>query len=101
MINGKEFGRKRSLPNSRHYTGIHLGLKKTTKNLNHHSRSPGPRFEPGTSQIRSRSVNHSTTTLGTILGFHCGLMGSCAVIYVPEDDSLEKVSDPSSVLMQN
>jgi hypothetical protein len=30
----------------------------------------GPRFEPGTSKIRNRSVNHSTTTFGTILAWH-------------------------------
>jgi hypothetical protein len=35
---------------------------KTTKNLNQRIRSPGPRFEPGTSRIRNMSVNHSTTT---------------------------------------
>jgi hypothetical protein len=33
------------------------GLRKTMKNLNQDSRSAGPRFEPGTSQIRRRSVN--------------------------------------------
>jgi hypothetical protein len=42
------------------------GLRKTTKNLNQDSRSPVPRFEPGTSRIRNRSVNRSTTTFGQI-----------------------------------
>jgi hypothetical protein len=44
----------------RYYPSIHLeGLRKTTNNLNHDSWSPGPRFEPRTSRILSRSVNHS------------------------------------------
>jgi hypothetical protein len=48
-----------------YYPGIRLeGLRKITKNLNHDRRSPGPRIEPGTSRIRSRSISHSTTTLG-------------------------------------
>jgi hypothetical protein len=48
----------------KYYHGIHMvGLRKTTKKLIQDSRSPGPRFEPGTSRIRSRSVNQSTTTL--------------------------------------
>jgi hypothetical protein len=39
---------------------------KTTKSLNQHSQSPEPKFEPGTSQIQSRSVNSSTKTFGLI-----------------------------------
>jgi hypothetical protein len=47
----------------RYYPGIRLeGPRKTTKNLNQDSRSSGTRFETGTFRIRSRSVNHSTTT---------------------------------------
>jgi hypothetical protein len=46
----------------RYYPGISMeGLRKTTKNLSQDSRSPGPRFDPGTSRTRSRRVNHSTT----------------------------------------
>jgi hypothetical protein len=49
----------------RYSAGIRLkGLRKTTKNLSQDSLSLGPRIEPGTSRIRSRSVNHSTTTSG-------------------------------------
>jgi hypothetical protein len=52
----------------RYSHGIRLeGLRKTTKNLNQDGRSPGPRFEPGTTQIQSRSVNYSTTTFGLSL----------------------------------
>jgi hypothetical protein len=40
------------------------GLRKTTKTHNQHSQSSGPRFEPGTSRIRSRNVNHSATMFG-------------------------------------
>jgi hypothetical protein len=41
----------------RYYPGIRLeGLRKITKNLSQASRSPGPRFEAGTSRIRSRGV---------------------------------------------
>jgi hypothetical protein len=44
----------------RYYSSIRLkGLKKTTKNFNQDSQSPGPRTEPGTSRIRS-SVDRST-----------------------------------------
>jgi hypothetical protein len=65
MVNWKGFGRKLSWPNFWYYPVIRLdGLRKTTKNLNQDSLPPGPRFEPGTSRIRSRSVNHSTTTFG-------------------------------------
>jgi hypothetical protein len=57
MMNGKVFDRKQSWPTLRYYADICLeGTRKTTKNLTQHSRWPGPRFEPGTSQIRSRSV---------------------------------------------
>jgi hypothetical protein len=51
--------------------GIHLEvLRKTTRNVNQDSRSLGPRFEPGTSRLRSKSVIHSITTFGddVILG---------------------------------
>jgi hypothetical protein len=45
-----------------YYPSIHLkGLRKTKINLNQDSRSPISRFKPGTSRIRGRSVNHSTT----------------------------------------
>jgi hypothetical protein len=64
MMNWKGFGSKRSRPNLRYYLGIRLEeLMKTTKNLNEDSRSPGPTVGPGTSRIRSRSVNHSITTV--------------------------------------
>jgi hypothetical protein len=68
MMNWKGFCRKRSWPNLRYYSAIRVkGLRKSTKNLNQNSRSPGPRIEPGTSRIRSISVNHSTTTFGDAL----------------------------------
>jgi hypothetical protein len=61
-INCKGFGRKRSWPNikviPRHSPG---GTEGNHENLNQDSRSPGPRIEPGTFRIRSRSVNRSTT----------------------------------------
>jgi hypothetical protein len=48
-----------------YYAGIHLEvLREITKNFSQHSRSQGPRFETGTFQIRSRSVNHSTASFG-------------------------------------
>jgi hypothetical protein len=47
----------------RYYSGIRLErLRKPMKNINQLSRSQGPRIKTGTSRIRSRSVNHSTTT---------------------------------------
>jgi hypothetical protein len=59
------FGRKCSWLDfnvlSRH---LHVGSEENYENLNHHSRFPGQRFEPGTSQIISRVVNHSTATFG-------------------------------------
>jgi hypothetical protein len=41
-------------------------MRKDKKNLNHDCRSPGPRFEPGISRIRSSSLNRSTTTFGNM-----------------------------------
>jgi hypothetical protein len=41
------------------------GTEENHENLNQDSRSPGPRIETGTFRIRSRSVNHSTTTFGS------------------------------------
>jgi hypothetical protein len=65
MMNWKGFGRKRSRPAfkvlSRHSPG---GTEENHETLNRDSRLPGPRYEPRTSRIESRSVNHSTTTFG-------------------------------------
>jgi hypothetical protein len=68
-VNDNEFGK--DLVGSglglllRYYPGIRLeGLRKTTKTLNQDSRSPGTRIECGTSRIRSRGINRSTTTFG-------------------------------------
>jgi hypothetical protein len=59
MTNRKGLGRKCLWPNFKvllwHLPG---GLRETTKNLNQDCRLPGLRFEPGTSRIGSRSVNH-------------------------------------------
>jgi hypothetical protein len=62
MMNCKRFGRKRLWHVLRYYHSIQPEVLRKTTNLNQNSRSPGPRIEPGTSQIRSRSVDHSTTT---------------------------------------
>jgi hypothetical protein len=64
MVSRKGFGSKLSWPYLRYYPGIRLEeLRKTTKILNHDSLSPGPRFEPETSRMRSRNVvNHPTMT---------------------------------------
>jgi len=46
-------------PILRYYPGICLeGLRKITKNLNQDSWLPEPRFEPRTSRMWSRSINH-------------------------------------------
>jgi hypothetical protein len=64
-MNWKWFGRKRLWRVLRYYRGIRLqGLKKNTRNLSRDSRLLGPRSEAGTSRIRSRNINHSTTTFG-------------------------------------
>jgi hypothetical protein len=64
--NWKGFGRKRSWPNfkvlSRQSPG---GNEENHENLNQDSRPLGPRIETGTFRIRSRNVNHSTTTSGS------------------------------------
>jgi hypothetical protein len=61
----KGFGRKRLWPNfkvlSRHSPE---GTEENHENLNQNSQLLGPRFEPKTSGIRSRTVNHSTLTFG-------------------------------------
>jgi hypothetical protein len=49
---------------------------KTKKNLNQDRQSLGPRIEPGTSQVRSRSVNHLTTMFSDPL-----LKYNCAYLY--------------------
>jgi hypothetical protein len=54
MVNWKGLGRKRS------WSG---GTDDKYKNLNQERRSLGPRIEPGTSGIPSRSACHSTMTL--------------------------------------
>jgi hypothetical protein len=68
MINWKGFGRKLSWPYfnvlSRHSPG---GTEKTTTNLNQDSWLSGPKFEPGTFRIRSRSVNRSAKMFGLVL----------------------------------
>jgi hypothetical protein len=64
MRNWRGFCRKRLWPNYNIVSRNSLGLRKSMKTLNQDSRSPGPRFEPGILRIRSRSVNHSTTTFG-------------------------------------
>jgi hypothetical protein len=57
MTNLKGFGMKRSWPNfkalSRHSPG---GAEKKTNNLNQDSRSPEPKFELGSSQIRRNTT---------------------------------------------
>jgi hypothetical protein len=63
MMKGKGASRKQPWPNIGFYSGIRLEeLRKTTQILSHHSRLLKPRFEPGTSRIRSRSVNLFTST---------------------------------------
>jgi hypothetical protein len=66
--------------NLRYYAGIRLeGLTRTTEILNQNSRSPPPIFESGTSRIRSRTVNHSTTNFDDSemgMCFHCRGGGS-------------------------
>jgi hypothetical protein len=42
------------------------GTEENHEKLKQDSRSPGSRFEPGTSRIRNRMVNHSTMTFGNI-----------------------------------
>jgi hypothetical protein len=52
--------------NLRYSPGMFLeGMRKTTKNLS--QLVSGPIFEPGTSQIRSRSDKHSSTMFGSLL----------------------------------
>jgi hypothetical protein len=68
MINYKGFGRKRLWPNFKVlYLRSPGGTEENHKNLYQDSMSPGPRLEPWTSRIRSRSVNHSTKTFGWAL----------------------------------
>jgi hypothetical protein len=65
MVIWKLWGRKRSWRNLRYYPSICAkDLGKTSKNQ---SRQPvsGPKFEPYTSEIRSRNANHSPPTFGT------------------------------------
>jgi hypothetical protein len=69
-MNAKGFGRKWSWPNIRYYASIRLErLRKTTKKINQHSQLPEPGYDPGSSWIWSRSVNHSNMTFSLNL---CG-----------------------------
>jgi hypothetical protein len=67
-MNWKGFGRKRSCyifkVTSRHSLGGAEEIHEKPQSVKPIS---GTRFEPGTSQIRNRSINHSTTTLGAWL----------------------------------
>jgi hypothetical protein len=52
----------------KYYPGIREEeLRKTTEALNQDSQSPGPGIERRIFPIRSRIVNHSTTTFGFIM----------------------------------
>jgi hypothetical protein len=60
-MNWKECGRKRWWSNLRCYAGIFVeGLRKP--DLLSEQQVSVPRFELGTSGMRSRTINHSTTT---------------------------------------
>jgi hypothetical protein len=63
MMNWKGSGRKRSWPNFK-VLSQHFPADTEENHEKHQSGSPGPRFEPETSRIRNRSINHSTTTFG-------------------------------------
>jgi hypothetical protein len=68
MMNWKGFSRKQSWPNFKVLSlHSHGRTEEKHKSLNHDSRSLRLRFESGTSRIRSKRVNHSTTTFGNIL----------------------------------
>jgi hypothetical protein len=65
MMIWKGFGRKLPWPNLNLLSrNSPAWTKENNENLSLDSRSPGPRFKPGTSRIRSKSVNHSTITFG-------------------------------------
>jgi hypothetical protein len=61
----------------------HEVTEENHENLNQDRRSPGPKIETGTSRILSRTVNHSTTTVGVssvnLANTYVGtdIMGSC------------------------
>jgi hypothetical protein len=66
----KGCGRKRSWPNLKYYLGIGLeGLRKTTKNLSQHSRSPGRDLNPGPPEyegvLSTRLRNSALTRIAT------------------------------------
>jgi hypothetical protein len=60
IMNRKESGRKRSWPITRWYSGICLGLIKTTKNLSGYP-VIRPRFKPSISQIQIRGATVTPT----------------------------------------
>jgi hypothetical protein len=65
ITNWKGYGKKWSWSKSRSYPCIWLdGLRKTTENFIQDNWYPGPTFEPGNSQIWSRSANCSNTMFG-------------------------------------
>jgi hypothetical protein len=66
MMNWKGFGRKRWWLNLKVlFRYVPGGAKKNHEKPQSGYPVSGPRFEPVNSQIRSRSVNNSTTTFGS------------------------------------
>jgi hypothetical protein len=58
MMNAEGFDRKWPLHNLRYYAGICLKrLRKTTKNLNQHSRSPRPNLNLGIPEYVATTMN--------------------------------------------
>jgi hypothetical protein len=84
MMNWKGFGRRRSWPNfnvlSRHSPG---GTEKNYEKICQGIRSSGPRFEPGTSRLRSKNVNHSTTMFDNTFHANCFLLISAEEHWLP------------------
>jgi hypothetical protein len=64
-MNWKGCGRKQLWSNFRYYPGTCLEeLRRTTKKSSQARGLSGQRFKPGSSRIRSRTVNHSAVTFG-------------------------------------
>jgi hypothetical protein len=82
MMNGRGLGSKRSWPDLRYYAGIRLeGLRKSTKNLIRHSRTPGRDSNPGRhgheAGVLTTRPRRSVTTVGKMY-VHClASCGSC------------------------
>jgi hypothetical protein len=76
------------------------GLSQTTKNVKSGMPVSGPMFEPGTSRIRSRCVNHSNTNFGALTFEGWFTVKAANVTFAETLECLEQYISYSAVLQR-